>query len=193
MILYRVVQYYVYTHADGTTLSSITEARSPEIRAFSAAGARIGYGQIWPLAAVLDVIIITLASLSTGAGYHLLMANEIGSLETHAGLGLVTGIFYLAAAHHLRLYRIQELFRKSHDSRRTLASWALAILFLSIVLFVLKIGSSVSRGSVICFAALGGAFVLSLGGRWLNGGWREHWRWARYARGAPFFMATLKS
>lgn len=142
-------------------MSSVTEARSPEIRAFPGAGARIGYGQIWPLAAILDVTIITLASLSTGAGYHSLMANEIGSLETHASLGLVTGIFYLAAAHHLRLYRIQELFRKSHDSRRTLASWALAILFLSIILFVLKIGSSVSRGSVICFAALGGVCLVS--------------------------------
>ncbi len=161
MILFCYGAYYIRTTRTEPTLSSISEARSPEIRAFPGSGARIGYGQIWPLAAMIDVIIITLASVSTGAGYHSLMANEIGSLETHASLGLVTGVFYLAAAHHLGLYRIQELFRKSHDLRRTLASWALAILFLSIVLFVLKMGSSVSRGSVICFAALGGVCLVS--------------------------------
>ena len=99
--------------------------------------------------------------MSGGIAYHFFLTDAFGNVETYVGLGLITGLIYVLSAYHSGLYRIQELFRQGPDHQRVLASWAFAILVLTVILFVFKIGGSVSRGSAICFAALGGIGLVS--------------------------------
>ncbi len=77
------------------------------------------------------------------------------NVETYAGLGLVTGLVYVAGARHLGLYQLHDLLHDGRDNWRVLESWCFAVLLLTVLLFVLKIGSSVSRVSVICFVITG--------------------------------------
>jgi FlaA1/EpsC-like NDP-sugar epimerase len=118
--------------------------------------AQIGYAIIEPITAIADGIIITLASLAGSTAYHFFLTDTFGDFEVYADLGFVTGFIYAVSAYQSGLYRIQEVFSESVDHKRVLSSWAFAILILTVILFILKIGSSVSRGSIICFATLGG-------------------------------------
>jgi undecaprenyl-phosphate galactose phosphotransferase/putative colanic acid biosynthesis UDP-glucose lipid carrier transferase len=121
---------------------------------------KIGYAIIEPLCAVADAGIIVLAAIASGTGYHFFLSKTVGNIESYATLGLLTAVIYVIGAHHLRLYRIQELIQEGRDYRRVLAAWAFAILLLAVILFVLKIGSSVSRGTIICFTAIGGICIV---------------------------------
>ena len=119
------------------------------------AGGKIGYAIIEPLCALADAGLILLVGVASGIAYHFFLTGIADNIETFAVLSVVTGVAYVVSAHQLRLYRIQELIREGGDYQRVLGSWAFAILSLTVILFVLKIGSSVSRGSIICFAAIG--------------------------------------
>ena len=116
---------------------------------------------IEPLSAFADVVIIVLAAIVGGIGYHLFLTGGLANIELHASLGLVTGLIYVISGHNVQLYRIQNLFREGRDYQRVLTNWAFAVLVLTVILFALKIGGSVSRGSIICFIAIGGICLAS--------------------------------
>jgi Undecaprenyl-phosphate glucose phosphotransferase len=137
-----------------TIVSVVSQTRS-EVSA-KGARAQIGYAIIEPISAIADGIIITLASLAGGTAYHFFLTGTFENPGAYVGLGLVTGFIYVLSAYHSGLYRIQGVFYESPDHKRVISSWAFAILVLTVILFILKIGGSVSRGSVICFATLGG-------------------------------------
>lgn len=135
---------------------ALTEWKSEASALSRRSGVGIWYAVVELFYAGADVVIIVLASLFGGAVYHLAQTDNIGDVEIHVAVGVITALIYLIGAYHSHLYRIQELFREGRDYQQVLANWALAILVLTVILFVLKLGGEVSRGAVICFAVIGG-------------------------------------
>ena len=129
--------------------------------------AQISYALIEPMSAIADGIIITLASLAACLIYSFFLTDHAIAFSTHFGVGLMAGLFYVLCAYNFGLYRIQELFRQEPDNQRIIVSWLCAILILTLVLFILKVGSSVSRGSVVLFSAFG-AFGLLIWRQQIN-------------------------
>jgi len=114
------------------------------------------FEKIGPLFALTDILTIAAAGALGGILYQRWIGGGVGNLGVYAGLGLVAGLIYVLAAHRFGLYRMNELLESAPDYGRVGASWGLAILVLAFIMFLFKSGGEVSRGSIICFFALGG-------------------------------------
>lgn len=118
-----------------------------------------------------DAAIIIASGMLGGIAFPVLAHGNLGDVPVHAGLGLVASITYALAAHHLGLYRFDNLLRNQSDGTPVSASWTFAVLMVSITLFLFKMGPEVSRGSAVCFALLGWATLLlgrRIAKRWLR-------------------------
>jgi undecaprenyl-phosphate galactose phosphotransferase/putative colanic acid biosynthesis UDP-glucose lipid carrier transferase len=102
-----------------------------------------------------DVLAILASSIAGGGLYHLAIGGAF-DIATHAGLGVLATLTYGLAAHRIGLYRLNQLLVGQNDTGRVWVSWSLAILLLAVVLFLLKSGAEISRGSVVCLFLLGG-------------------------------------
>ncbi|NJL07630.1 MAG: undecaprenyl-phosphate glucose phosphotransferase [Methylacidiphilales bacterium] len=115
----------------------------------------LAFSAVEPVVATMEAAIIVAASLLGGALYHLVTAGQIGEMLPYAGLGLIGSLAYALAAHRFELYRLQRLLQRDRDVSQIAACWLWAVLVISVALFLMKRGEEVSRGSVLCFAALG--------------------------------------
>ena len=102
-----------------------------------------------------DVLAIITSSVVGGGLYHLSIGGAL-DIGVHAGLGVLASLTYGVTAYRLGLYRLNQLLQGENDTGRVWVSWCLAILLLAVVLFFLKSGAEISRGSVVCFFLLGG-------------------------------------
>jgi Undecaprenyl-phosphate glucose phosphotransferase len=116
----------------------------------------IPFEVIGPLFALGDALINVAAGALGGVLYHRAISSSFGDVGVYAGLGLLAGLIYLFTANQLGLYRLNELLERERDLGRVGASFSLAIMVLAVILFLFKSGGDVSRGSVVCFAVLGG-------------------------------------
>src|SRR5690348_3272331 len=105
---------------------------------------------------------VTLVAIICISSYHYFVAGNIGDRLAHGGLGVLTGIVYVVVAYHFSLYSIHTLLRDIRDQYpRVIIAWSVTFLFLSILFFAFKIGNSVSRGSMILFAGIGAASLVT--------------------------------
>jgi undecaprenyl-phosphate glucose phosphotransferase len=111
------------------------------------------HGSIRPLLVLSDACIIVCASVVGNAAYQFVAADG-SDLATYSGIGLFCSVGYLLAAHYFHLYRSQEFVRPRVEFGRIFAAWLVMILLLTVFLFLMKIGSQVSRGSIICFLGI---------------------------------------
>jgi len=102
-----------------------------------------------------DVLAIIASSVVGGGLYHLAIGDAF-DIGVHAGVGVLAALTYGVTAHRFGLYRMHQLLAGRNDSGHVWGSWCLAILFLAVVLFLLKSGADLSRGSVVCLFVLGG-------------------------------------
>ncbi|MGX1321714.1 Undecaprenyl-phosphate glucose phosphotransferase [Bradyrhizobium sp. USDA 377] len=120
----------------------------------------IPFSVIEPLFAAADCAIIVAAGAVGGMVYQRAAGGTVEDASFYAGLGLVASLAYVLGAHFLGLYRLNQLLDDEPDGGRVWAGWCLAVLVLAVVLFLFKSGSDTSRGSVVCFFAIGGAGLL---------------------------------
>jgi Undecaprenyl-phosphate glucose phosphotransferase len=142
----------------GCNVADVTDIGQSPPAFGSRARPRIGvrFEIIEPLFAMVDALIIVAASIIGGVLYHLEINVSFGDVGVHAGLGLLASLTYGVAAHRFGLYRLNQLLERERDIGRVWASWGLAILALTVVLFLRKSGGDTSRGSVVCLVFLGG-------------------------------------
>jgi Undecaprenyl-phosphate glucose phosphotransferase len=114
----------------------------------------ISLTSIKPLLAAIDAALILLSSVAGGAGYQLLVYAEHGDVEVYFGVGIVVSLIYVSAARVVGLYDLQVLLGVRRIYWRVLLCWALAVTLLTLLLFLLKLGTYISRGSAVCFAGL---------------------------------------
>ena len=116
----------------------------------------IPFEVIGPLFALGEILINVVAGALGGLLYQRAISNSFGDVGVYAGLGFVASLAYGLTANHLGLYRLNELLERERDLARVAASFGLAMMILAVILFLFKSGGGVSRGSIVCFAVLGG-------------------------------------
>lgn len=122
---------------------------------------RLAYQVIEPLVAIADSIILVGASVAGGAFYHWMLGYPFNDTALYAACGVIASLAYALAAYRWELHRLRLLVQRKRDYARVVGCWLWAILVVTVVLFLLKQGSEVSRGSMICFAVLASLSLLS--------------------------------
>ncbi len=124
----------------------------------------IALGIVEPLVVAGDAAVITLSSMIGGLTYQLVTNATVGDFTPWAGFGLIGSLAYAVAAHRCDLSQPREILRSGRDPAhyiRVCTCWLWAVLLINVLLFLLKLGGNVSRGSMICAAALASVSLLS--------------------------------
>jgi Undecaprenyl-phosphate glucose phosphotransferase len=112
----------------------------------------IGYGNIGVLTAAVDVAVITASGLIATVVYHLVAMGEATWLLT---IGAHSGLLFALVMKSRGLYRPAALLSETEQRNGLVSSWIVTLLVITALLFLLKLGSNYSRGSVIGFSVIG--------------------------------------
>jgi undecaprenyl-phosphate galactose phosphotransferase/putative colanic acid biosynthesis UDP-glucose lipid carrier transferase len=115
---------------------------------------RLSYHQIGLFVAIVDAALIFCASVLADMGYGLWRGNGLDA-QMGSGIGIVACAIFCLVAHSRDLYSLPTLLAAQPRISPVLAAWAMVLLVLPLVLFLLKVGSAFSRVSMIVFAFLG--------------------------------------
>lgn len=125
----------------------------------------VSYKNIEVVAGLVDILIITLASVCGGLLYHLLWSGQNSEIITNLGVGLAEGLLYAYVASSRGLYRLPVLLSPSRYLARMFVTWAIIVVFASIFLIFLHGDAGLSHGSLMTSAVL--QISLLLLARWL--------------------------
>ena len=128
----------------------------------------IHYKAIGRLTGTLDYVLIVMASIVAGVGYHsVILQGDVPDLMPYVAAGnIVAALFVLGAASRGN-YSPSALVSARRQVRSVMLFWSLAFLSLALFLFLAKSGPDFSRGTIIIFGLLG--FVLLLGSHlWIS-------------------------
>lgn len=112
------------------------------------------YDSIAAAAVILDVMTITLASLFASLTYDLYEGMYV-DFGRALGLGALVSVLFCLFVNSQGLYSPTELLGWRRQLRLIFGTWAIIFLLLSGLVFALKVGSSLSRGTNMLFAGLG--------------------------------------
>ena len=112
------------------------------------------------IAAATDVVCILAVSVLAGMAYHLIALRQTGDLAQFAGSGIAVAASFTFAAHARGLYRPSELPRMRLQLGEAVKIWIAVFLFLSTVVFALKVSDAFSRGAVLSFFFGGLSIIL---------------------------------
>lgn len=115
----------------------------------------IHYDSIEALAVVADLATITLASVISGFLYPLNEAGTPGDIGKSVGSAILVSVLFLSVMKIRGMYRPTELLVLPNQVRGVCLAWIGVFLLLAGTVFALKIGSELSRGTSLLFAAFG--------------------------------------
>src|SRR5215471_7401588 len=122
----------------------------------------VSYGNIGILAAALDLIVITLSSLVAGVAYqHFALGSEVDT-SALLGIGANSGLLFVLLTASRGFYRTRAILSGTGQANGIVSAWFSVLLVVTALLFLLKVGSSYSRGSTITFGILGLPVLLAL-------------------------------
>jgi putative colanic acid biosysnthesis UDP-glucose lipid carrier transferase len=116
---------------------------------------RLSYHQIGLFMALVDAALIFCASVFADLGYGYLWRGSGLDAQMGSGIGIVACAIFCLFAHSWDLYSLPTLLAPQPRISPVLAAWAMVLLGLPLLLFLLKVGSAFSRVSMIVFAFLG--------------------------------------
>jgi putative colanic acid biosysnthesis UDP-glucose lipid carrier transferase len=115
----------------------------------------IHYDSVEPLAVVADIATITLASVISGFLYHLHGTGTAGEIGKSVGSAILVSALFISVMKIRGMYRPTELLILRSQIRGVCLAWISVFLLLAGTVFTLKIGSELSRGTSLLFAAFG--------------------------------------
>lgn len=124
------------------------------------------YAATQHICAAIDANIIILSSIIGGMAYHQFYLGGLGDIQAFAAAGITAAILYVSSARALGHYQPGLLESTPRIYRNIITHWVVVSLVLTLLAFLMKVGASYSRGSVVSFAAL--ALTLLLGARFLE-------------------------
>jgi Undecaprenyl-phosphate glucose phosphotransferase len=139
----------------------------PHIRAISSpeSGDFAGQPRIrkWPISfqsvglvsIACDAIIILGSCVLSGVVYHSIIEEQPAELSKYVGSAAVVAALFCSAMKIRGLYDPAQLMNVGNQIRQTSLVWLGVFLFLTGVMFSLKIGKDFSRGANLSFAAVG--------------------------------------
>ena len=122
---------------------------------------RISYHQIGVYVALIDGAVIFCAGISADLAYSYFSRGAAQEPQFGAALSIVACAVFWLAARPAGLYSLPNLTGSQPRWSGALYAWAAVVLVLPLLLFLLKIGSAFSRGSLIIFACLSPVLLVS--------------------------------
>jgi len=115
----------------------------------------ISYRTVVPLAITCDALLIFSTGMLSSVLYNLVVNDYIGHVGKSFGFAAVIAVLFIALVKSQNSYKLSELLNFKSQIRTVTITWSLVFLFLTASAFVMKMGESFSRGTVLCFAASG--------------------------------------
>jgi Undecaprenyl-phosphate glucose phosphotransferase len=115
----------------------------------------IPYHRIGPYTAVSDFILILIVSVATGITYSYFAFASEGNLGAFLAVGSYSGMMFVLWANARGLYRPKAVLATKTQFRGVILAWCGVLLFVTSLLFLLKVGASYSRGATISFGLIG--------------------------------------
>lgn len=123
---------------------------------------RISYQALSRIAGLVDGVAIAVAAVAGDAVYQNLLLYQGSAADLATGSGLIAACIYVLLARSFGLYRLPTLLMPGQTLTKLIATWALSLLVMTALLFLLKAGSNQSRGSFLTFAFFELALLLVL-------------------------------
>jgi undecaprenyl-phosphate galactose phosphotransferase/putative colanic acid biosynthesis UDP-glucose lipid carrier transferase len=115
----------------------------------------VSYGNIGFLVAVLDFVVIALSSVAADSAYHYFVLSSQVDLSALLGIGTNSGVLFVLLSASRRSYQTRTLLSAKKKASGIVSSWISVLLIMIALLFLLKVGSNYSRGSMLIFGLLG--------------------------------------
>jgi Undecaprenyl-phosphate glucose phosphotransferase len=119
----------------------------------------LSYRSIGVITAIVDCILVVVASVATGIGYHLHAFGHIGDVQSFLGIGCNAAVLFVLLARLQALYRPAALPSKFGQLRGLVVAWAAMLFATFALLFLLKIGQDYSRAATVAFGIVGLGFL----------------------------------
>jgi undecaprenyl-phosphate galactose phosphotransferase/putative colanic acid biosynthesis UDP-glucose lipid carrier transferase len=121
----------------------------------------LSYGNIGFLVAALDLAVITLSSLAADSAYHYFVLGSQVDLAALLGIGMNSGLLFGLISASRGHYQARDLLSAKKRANGIVSSWISVLLIMTALLFLLKVGSDYSRGSMLIFGLLGLPLLLA--------------------------------
>jgi hypothetical protein len=115
----------------------------------------LSYGNIGFLVAALDLAVITLSSVAGDSAYHYFVLGSQVDVAALLGIGMNSGLLFVLISVSRGYYQTRDLLSAKKKAHGIISSWIFVLLIVTALLFLLKVGSNYSRGSVLVFGLLG--------------------------------------
>ena len=106
-------------------------------------------------------MLIAISSVITGIAYNFILFDSSGDLEASFAIGICCGLIFVFLSGSLGLYRPHSLLSARVQIGRVCIAWGAALLFITSIFFLLKIGASFSRGATLGFGCLGFVLIMT--------------------------------
>jgi Undecaprenyl-phosphate glucose phosphotransferase len=106
-------------------------------------------------ALLIDGLVIWLLGAVTGTAYQIVAFHSYGSPEIYAGTGLLVAVLFCGMTRVTGTAGPARISADFGRARLAVIAWFSTFLFLTVIAFSLKIGTTFSRGAVFSFFAFG--------------------------------------
>jgi len=125
----------------------------------------LSYGSIEAIVCAVDVLLIIMVSVATGAIYAQFNQGDI-DLARYVSTAILASAVFVLLFRRRCLYDPSSLVNWSVQARNIATLWTVTFLVLAGVAFALKIGPDFSRGAVLLFAVASPAVLIIHHGLW---------------------------
>jgi Undecaprenyl-phosphate glucose phosphotransferase len=120
----------------------------------------LSYRSFSNLVAIFDGGMIVAISVLAAIAYHFVFLSSFPLIKPYLSTGIVAATIFCSLSASAGLYSTTALLSWRRQTTYMLLFWMVVLLVLGLIFFLLKVGSSYSRGSLISFAILGFSFLL---------------------------------
>ena len=114
----------------------------------------VSYYAVGIIAACVDLFVIVLSNLIVDYLYQLSFYKEGGNLSSTIGIGVASAVLFIMLGYIFKLYKLTCLLEPSKYTFKVVFAWFMSILMITAMFFLLRAGTSFSRGSTAAFAAI---------------------------------------
>jgi len=115
----------------------------------------VPYENIGFLVAALDFAVIASSSLAASYAYHYFVLDSRVDISALLGVGINSGLLFVLISAVRGAYRTRAFLSTKINANGIVSAWIAVLLIVTALLFLLKVGSHYSRGSVIVFGLFG--------------------------------------
>jgi Undecaprenyl-phosphate glucose phosphotransferase len=114
-----------------------------------------------PTVILVEFLLVILASLLSGIGYHLVFLGSIGNIGTFVSVGVLVFVNFSAISAARGNYRPNSFLNLSRQVREVTLGWIFVCFILLLVAFSFKITEEYSRGTSLAFFVFGWSAVVA--------------------------------